>query len=292
MLCLEIHLKSHNLNPEDIEKVLQLMGAQAVIFIDPQQQPIFESSPRQIRLWEKTKIKGLFQDKSSADAAWSFLKALFPEKMTISCKTHTEQDWIQAYKNHFQAKCFGGKLWIYPSWSVPPTNKGIHVCLDPGLAFGTGMHASTALCLQWLAKHRLKGETMIDYGCGSGILAITAVKLGAKSVWAIDNDPQALEVTRNNALKNQINSRQLKPLSPAQCPKIKADLIVSNILSKTLIQLAPSFAEHLKIGGVIILSGILAHQVNEITQCFKKWFSLDVVEQDNDWVMMKGRRIP
>ena len=266
------------------------MGAQAVIFIDPQQQAIFESEPGEIRLWEKTQIKGLFQGKPSADAALSFLSILIPEKMTLCCKTYTEEDWIQSYKNHFQAKCFGEKLWIYPSWSPPPTTQGIHVCLDPGLAFGTGMHASTAFCLQWLAKHRLKEKTMIDYGCGSGILAIAAVTLGAKSVWAIDNDPQALEVTRNNALKNEINLHQLKTLSSAQCPKIKVDLIVSNILSNTLIQLASTFADHLKVDGSIVLSGILSHQVDEIKQHYKKWFSLSAVEINDGWVLIEGHK--
>lgn len=290
-LCLDIQLKSSEINPEDIEKVLQLMGTQAITYIDTQQQAIFELQPGEIRLWEKTHIKGLFHDKPSADAALAFMNALFPEKLVISCKIYNEKDWIESYKRHFKAKCFGKKLWIYPSWSPPPKTNKPQLCLDPGLAFGTGMHASTALCLQWLTRHRLQDKVIIDYGCGSGILALAAIKLGAKSVWAIDNDPQALKVTRSNAKQNHISLKQLKIRAPEQCPNLEADLIVSNILSSTLIQLAPTFAKLLKVDGSIILSGILSRQVDEILQRYQKWFAMRVAEQKDHWVLVEGHKI-
>jgi len=194
-----------------------------------------------------------------------------------------EQNWVRASQAQFAPLAVGARLWIGPSWHEPPAGR-IAIRIDPGLAFGTGSHPSTKLVLNFLEKSIQGGERVLDYGCGSGILAIAAAKLGAAQVDAVDLDPQALEVTRANALANGV---ELNAALPDALPAADYDVVVSNILAQPLIVLAPLLAER---GARIALSGILETQADEVMDAYRPWFDLKVADQDDGWVLLLGKR--
>ena len=215
-------------------------------------------------LWQQTKVHGLFTAETDLVEIVKELQTHLGTSSNLHYQiiTIADKDWQKEYQNNFKAICINNRLWICPSWDdvTPDTEKTAIVKLDPGLAFGTGSHATTRLCLEWLAKHLANQSLIIDYGCGSGILGIAALKLGAHQVWAVDNDAQALQSTRNNALHNDLSKDQLITVQPEKLPQIQADLLVANILALPLIELAEKFASILKPNGEIVLSGILSEQ--------------------------------
>ena len=171
-----------------------------------------------------------------------------------------DKDWVREWMDQFHPVQFGARLWICPSWLTPPEPTAINVMLDPGLAFGTGTHATTALCLEWLDSAPLSGKLVIDYGCGSGILGIAALKLGGNKTYAIDIDPQALLATRQNAEQNQITDQQLEVYYPQSCPLDMADILIANILAGPLASLAQTLNSLIRPGGLLALSGVLEHK--------------------------------
>jgi ribosomal protein L11 methyltransferase len=193
----------------------------------------------------------------------------------------------------FKAMQFGEKLWICPSWQSPPDSDAVNIMLDPGLAFGSGSHATTSLCLQWLDQQDLSESDVIDYGCGSGILAIAAALLGAKSVTAVDNDPQAITATEDNSQRNELDPSRVLAYLPDDFQgsnETRADILIANILAEPLLQLAPRFAELLKVDGKIVLSGLLESQAEEIVLHYESWFDMDKPCIKDDWVRLSGRR--
>lgn len=271
-------------------ELLETAGALAVSLQDAEDQPIYEPEPQTTPLWPHTKVSGLFSTKTNTD---NVLLLLYQHGITRSqCDMNliADEDWQQSLKQHFQPINFGDRLWICPTWSEPPKTNAAIVMLDPGLAFGTGAHATTRLCLDWLAENNIVGKNIIDYGCGSGILAIAALKLGAKEVWAVDIDEQALIATQRNARQNHIQEKLTIGL-PEQLPSIKADIIIANILAKPLQQLVEHFANLLNPHGQIVLSGLTGAQLDEVCQTYEKWFTqLESVTQEN-WVRISGKRI-
>jgi ribosomal protein L11 methyltransferase len=200
-----------------------------------------------------------------------------------------DQDWAQAWKQHYKPIHMGGRLWICPSWCEPPAAADINVILDPGMAFGTGDHPTTALCLEWLAQQELRGTTVLDYGCGSGILAIAALKLGARAAFAVDLDEQSLTVTRENAERNGVAGR-LQIMPPAALPAdFQAELVLANILAGALIELAPRLIAHCRPGGAMVLSGLLAEQAEMVRPHYCPPFDLTVRER-NGWIALAGPR--
>jgi ribosomal protein L11 methyltransferase len=184
---------------------------------------------------------------------------------------------------------FGQRLWVCPSWLVPPDLGAVTIMLDPGLAFGSGSHATTALCLEWLERQSLTGKSVIDYGCGSGILAIAALKLGARAAWGIDTDPQALAVSRENAARNGIGP-ELTLFLPAQAPAdMRADRVLANILAGPLMELAARLTAMVRPGGGLALSGMLANQAEEVSKHYMQDFDLTLETRD-DWVLLSGIR--
>jgi ribosomal protein L11 methyltransferase len=183
--------------------------------------------------------------------------------------------------------CFGEQLWICPSWHQPPKPDAVNILLDPGLAFGTGTHPTTALCLNWLDQAQVKDKTVIDYGCGSGILAIAAALLGAKKVIGVDIDPQALEATQANAKRNNV---QIETYLPDDCPNITADLVIANILAGPLQTLAPTLVKLSKTKSDIILSGILDSQADAVSNTYQTWFEMQPPTQKEDWIRLVGHR--
>lgn len=195
-----------------------------------------------------------------------------------------DQDWVRSTQAQFAPQCFaGGRLWVVPSWHEPP-REGVVLRLDPGLAFGTGSHPSTRLVLGFLEKNIKGGERVLDYGCGSGILAIAAAKLGAARVDAVDLDPQAVETTQSNARANRV---ELRAATPDELPEAHYDLVVSNILAQPLIVLAPLLARR---GKRIALSGILRSQAGEVARAYETWFDVEIAAEEEGWVLLAGTR--
>ena len=277
----------------NVESALDDLGALAVTLLDAEDHPIFEPAPGETPLWPQIAMSALFDAASDRAGLVHVLTELVadlaPER--IGFRTVEDQDWTRVWMDQFQPMRFGRRLWIYP-WNIePPADDAdaIVVRLDPGLAFGTGTHPTTALCLEWLDARDLRGKTVIDYGCGSGVLAIAALKLGAARVVAVDNDPQALAASRDNAERNGV-ADALEPCAPDDFNAKPADVLVANILAGPLDQLAPLFARCVKPGGEIALSGILSGQEPPLCKRYAEWFDAIVVESREDWMRVGGRR--
>jgi ribosomal protein L11 methyltransferase len=198
-----------------------------------------------------------------------------------------EQDWVRRSQSQFEPIRISDKLWIVPSWAIAPCPDAVNLVLDPGLAFGTGSHPSTRLCLRWLQRTIRGGERVLDYGCGSGILAIAALRLGASAALGVDVDPLALPAAQANAQRNRVDARFI---NTETAPDFQADLVVANILANPLILLAPLFARHAGRGGRIALSGILEAQAEEVMAAYAPWFAMRVCDSDGGWALLEGLR--
>lgn len=276
-------------NADALSDLLMEAGAVAVSFEDAKDQPIYEPAQQQTPLWDQTCVCGLF----NADADEKKICAFLQEKMAIkNCQFETlpEKNWVEETQKNFPPLHFGKNLWICPSWEKITIPNAIVVYLNPGLAFGTGTHATTALCLEWLEANIKPNDLVIDYGCGSGILGIAAIKLGAKQVWAIDHDPQALEATKANAALNQINESQLITAKPDNPPPWLANILIANILAQPLIDLAEKFATLLVPQGHLVLSGILREQVENVVKAYRYYFRFNPPAFKNEWVRLNGIR--
>jgi ribosomal protein L11 methyltransferase len=215
-------------------------------------------------------------------------RAGLPTAGRFSIARVDDQDWVRATQRQFGPVCISQRLWIVPSWHQPPDPAAINVMLDPGVAFGTGTHPTTRLCLRWLEAQIKGGETLLDYGCGSGILAIAACRLGAGDVCGVDIDPQAVVAANHNAVQNQVSIRFF---TAAQQLPLDVDIIVANILATPLKVLAPLLAQHARTGGRIALSGILSGQADELCDVYAEWFDMDAAgnaTDDEGWVLLSG----
>ncbi|MCP4874997.1 MAG: 50S ribosomal protein L11 methyltransferase [Gammaproteobacteria bacterium] len=278
---------------EQVEELMQEMGALSISLADAGDEPIYEPLPGDNPVWQESIITATFDTSTSHENLYRMLTATLPAHLASSVRHTTllEQDWDQAYKQHFQAMQFAPDLWIVPSWVEPPDPQATVIRLDPGLAFGTGNHATTALCLSWLGTNRPDGLRVIDFGCGSGILAIAATKLGAKQVVAADIDEQALIACRSNMKVNDIGTEQIEVSLAEQMDDTEADLLIANILAGPLIELAPRFAMLVKTGGQILLSGILKAQLKDIQSAYQHYFKLDPAQIREEWVCIGGQRL-
>lgn len=262
---------------EAISEELLSIGAVSVSFKDAADEPVYEPALNTTPLWGNTQIIALFAETPD-------IKQL--QNYNYEIQILEDQEWTRVWMDDFHPMQFGERVWICPSWSTPPNPDAVNILLDPGLAFGTGTHATTALCLECLDKHQdLSGKTIIDYGSGSGILAITAAKLGAKQVWAVDNDPQALIATEDNAKKNEVNQKISYQLPEEPLPEV--DLILANILATPLIELAPTIIELLKANSTLILSGILKEQCDEVIAAYQPYMNTIQIVEREDWVMIE-----
>jgi ribosomal protein L11 methyltransferase len=265
-------------------------GALAVTLLDAKDDPLFEPLPNTTPLWQETKIVGLFDAQVDMSAVKQFLKTHIDHDtlQTVKIEPLEDKDWIRLGMREWQPMRFGKKLMICPSWFENPDPTATALMLDPGLAFGTGTHATTRLCLEWLDEHPPINAQVVDYGCGSGILGIAALKLGADFVYAVDNDPQALLSTQNNAKNNGLIAKNILTLLPYELNSAKVDLILANILADPLITLAPTFAELVTEGGIIVLSGFLENQVDAVFEAYKPWFKLLETKSIDGWVRLSA----
>ncbi len=277
---------------ELVEGLLFELGAVSINIADAGDEPIYEPLPGNTPVWSESIVSGLFDSSELPEQLHHKLASHLPNHMSGSIRQELlqDQDWVQAYREHFFPIQCGAKLWVVPSWHKAPDPMAINIELDPGLAFGTGGHPTTALCLAWIADHAIANKTVIDYGCGSGILAIAASKLGASQVSGVDIDPQALDASRQNAERNRIPAKNLKLSLPESMDHTPVDLLIANILCGPLVELATSLSELVKPGGNILLSGILQQQANDIQSAYQAFFDLDPICAKEDWIRVTGTR--
>jgi len=279
---------------EAAEAAMLEAGAVSVTFQDAGDRPVLEPGPGETPLWPETVVVGLFPPEADMDAAQAALRQALGDAAAADLMVETvpERDWERIWMDNFEPMRFGHRVWICPSSEAAPDPEAVNIVLDPGLAFGTGTHPTTALCLEWLDAHPPRDQLVIDYGCGSGILSVAALKLGARHVWAVDVDPQALQATEENAERNGIAAGDLYAVEPEGLPPIQANLIVANILARTLTELAPTLAERVRTGGHIVLAGILADQSDDVARVYAPWFRLDDPVISAGWALLSGRREP
>lgn len=290
MPWIQLILDATDRDPEQLEDALLAAGAASVTFSDAADQPIYEPDLGTTPLWSHTRITGLFDAETDMDGVLTTLEillagALPPHKTEIL----EDRDWVRAWMDQFHPMRFGQRLWIVPSGYAAPDPNAVNILLDPGLAFGTGTHPTTALCLEWLDGAELSAADVVDYGCGSGILAVAAARLGARHVWATDIDPQALLATLDNARKNHVAER-IAAVVPGDLPALHADVMLANILAGPLVQLAPALAALTRTGGQLVLSGILAQQADEVRSAYQTWFEMAEPAERESWVRLEGRR--
>jgi ribosomal protein L11 methyltransferase len=279
-------------NTEALEQALLKHGALAITLYDAQDQPILEPPVGTTPLWDDIKLHALFETPCDVDVLTYSLQANYPE-LTIpspTIKQVADKDWERAWLDDYHPMQFGDNLWVCPSPITPPNPDAVNVMLDPGLAFGTGTHPTTALCLRYLGEQDLTGKTIVDYGCGSGILAIAALKLGAAKAICIDNDPQALTATLDNAQRNGIDAKKLHVFLPDDAPETTCDVLVANILCNPLLSLRDHFSTLLNPNGCIALSGILDTQIEGLAKHYSQQFTLNSPQHDEQWVMVSGQK--
>ena len=294
MPWVQLTLSSSPENSEFLEDMLLLCGAGAVSMLDGADQPVFEPIKGTTPLWQDTQVMGLFEADTDADALLDYLgngwKATFANAPFPNYKLEIleDKDWERQWMDRFEPLKFGSRLWVCPSWKPVPDPMAVNLMLDPGLAFGTGSHPTTALCLQWIAEQDWQGKTVIDYGCGSGILAIGAMLMGAERVLGVDNDTQALTATKDNAQRNGIAAQAIPVFLPKDTPQEAVDVMLANILAGPLIEMAAHLAELTKVRGLITLSGILEQQADAVVKAYSPWFDMHTVASKDEWVRIDG----
>ncbi len=283
------------LNPDSVEEVLLRNGAQSVTLSDAGDHPVLEPAPGETPLWSDTCITGLFGDDADLPALVDDLKDSLglDELPRHEIQTLADRAWEREWLKDFHAMRFGDRLWVCPGDLEPAADDAVVVRLDPGLAFGTGTHATTALCLEWLDGLDLDGATLLDYGCGSGVLAIAGLRLGCRQAVALDIDPQAVTATRANAARNDVAGRLVASTDPGAVAG-KYDVVVANILAGPLEMLAESIATCVKSGGRLALSGILQEQVGEIMSAYDRWIEFEPPglrqQEQQTWARLCGVR--
>jgi ribosomal protein L11 methyltransferase len=272
---------------ELVSEKMERAGAQAVTIEDAGDHPLFDLHDGEMPIWEVSMVSGLFAAEQGSDPVIAAIKASFsPAEMPdYRVMEIPEEDWERSWMDRFQPMQYGDKLWVVPTWCEPPDPGATNIMLDPGMAFGSGSHETTRMCLNWLANRDISNKTVIDYGCGSGVLAIAALKMGAQQAIGVDIDPQALKASRQNAEANAVSER-LQLVLPEQLPdEARADIVFANILAGTLLDLKEKLLSLRKPGGVLLLSGLLKSQQDSISEAYNDGGVVDSRE-DGDWVMM------
>lgn len=270
-------------------------GALSVSFIDAADDPVLEPGPGETPLWAQTVVLGLFDPTVKVAEVEAVLRTLVPDGAALQIDTELieDQDWVRAWLVHWEPLRFGRRLWVTPEekrGQIPADANAVIMTLDPGLAFGTGTHPTTALCLEWLDGQDLAGKTVIDYGCGSGILAIAALLLGAERVICVDIDPQALTATQQNAATNGVAAR-IETCLPEAFSAAPADFVLANILAGPLQTLAPTLCEHLKPGGRLVLAGLLDRQAEALHEVYAPHLTFESDVSKDGWTRIAGQRL-
>jgi ribosomal protein L11 methyltransferase len=287
----EIEFPLADLDADVVEAVLFERGACSITLVDRGDEPVLEPRPGELTLWPDTLVRALFDASSDAAANLRHLADMFGPELAQGARVRRVEDrvWERVWLDGWHSMRFGAHLWVCPTTAEPPQDPdAVVVRLDPGLAFGTGTHATTALCLEALARLDLKAKSVVDYGCGSGILAIAALKLGAARVTAIDLDPQALLATLENARRNGVCAGL--EARDTQAPVPRADCVVANILAGILLELRPVLTEACAPGGSLLLSGILDAQAQSVAAAYQPWFAIEAMESRDGWRCIRAVR--
>lgn len=290
MTYLELGFELGHLDPEAAEAACFATGALSITLSDAADDPVLEPAPQEVRLWRRTRLQALY-DAEHADIGLisRLATALEIEPASLTARAVADRVWEREWLRDFHALRFGQRLWVCPRHEHVTDPGAVVLKLDPGLAFGTGTHPSTALCLQWLEGQLLTNCDVIDYGCGSGILGIAALLLGARHSYAFDIDPQALIATRDNAADNGV-LECLQVCKHVQELPQRCDVLLANILAPVLISLAPQLAQRLRPGGSLLLAGILTDQQSQVASAFAPWFDMMTFAQRDNWVAITGIR--
>jgi len=290
MPWLQLKIDSSREQAVRIEQAMLKQGALSITLQDNADEPILEPALGETPLWQETQVAGLFEANVDTQAIAQRLRAGLGELGNLRWEQLEDKDWSRAWMDDYHPIQCGQNLWICPSWTAPPDPNAVNLMLDPGLAFGTGTHPTTFLCLQWLEQTQCQGKTVVDYGCGSGILGIAALLLGAKSALGVDIDPQALLATQDNALRNQLDADRFPVYLPGKAPSGQADIVLANILAGPLVDLAAEIVARLSQGGQICLSGVLAIQADSVMAAYAGWIEFDPVVTLDEWCCLTGTR--
>jgi len=295
MPFLQVTLTIGSADPAPFEEALFAAGASSLTFEDAEDTPVLEPTPGTTPLWPKVRIKALFDPSVAHADIRAALHAVAGDAVPeLTFEVLEDRIWEREWLKDFRPMRFGDRLWVCPGGQLPPNRdpddeSHVTVFLDPGLAFGTGTHPTTALCLEWLDRAPLVDKRVLDYGCGSGILAIAALKLGALEALAVDIDDQALIATRDNAARNDVAGR-LRVGGVEAVRDFTPDVVLANILAEPLCGLASRFAELLAPGGRLVLSGILVSQAAQVAERYAPWFDISLAALREDWVRLDGVR--
>jgi ribosomal protein L11 methyltransferase len=278
-------------DPAAVEDACFARGALSVTLADAADDPVLEPAPGATPLWSTVRLSALFPADTDGPVLAASLAAetgLVPG--AVRWEALADRIWEREWLKDFRPMRFGRRLWICPGGLPAPDTAAVVVELDPGLAFGTGTHQTTAMCLEWLDAAALAGRTVLDFGCGSGILGLAALKLGAASASAADIDPQALLATRENAVRNHLESGiEIRP--PDALPEARWDIVLANILAGPLIELAPRLAAATKPSGAILLAGMLESQAESVARAYRPWFHMSQFASREGWTALTGTRL-
>jgi ribosomal protein L11 methyltransferase len=291
MPWLQIKARISDTEAPQMEQMFQSLGAVSVSLLDAEDEAVFQLDPGSTPLWQQTLLCALFEHEAVSEdivATVTSMSRLTTADLLI--ENIEDQDWERAWMDTFKPMRFGEKLWVCPSWCPPPDPAAVNLMLDPGLAFGSGTHPTTALCLEWLDAQSLQGKRVIDYGCGSGILAIAAALLGACEVVAVDNDPQATTACNSNRDMNGIAADKLTVHLPGGT-HAQADIVIANILSGPLAELTPVLTALTRPGGTLVLSGVLSEQTESLLASYRPWFNMQPPVIRDEWVRIEGTRL-
>lgn len=266
------------------------LGALSVSLCDAADHPLLEPAPGTMPLWPRVRLRALYpEDQEPRLLAATLTAVLGLPADALRFEEVEDRAWEREWLKDFRPMRFGRRLWVCPGDQAPAADAAVVLRLDPGLAFGTGTHATTAMCLEWLDGSTLAGRRVLDYGCGSGILALAALKLGAASACAVDVDPQALIATRDNACRNGLADRlDLSGADPPPCGLF--DLVIANILAAPLVQLAPDLARYCRPDGRLLLAGILEAQAGTVADAYRPWFDIRTAARRDGWTALAGHR--
>ncbi len=265
------------------------LGAVSVTYMDAEDEPVYEPAIGETKIWSNTEVIALYELDAEPELIKTQVYAQFKEEQLHSWRYELieDQEWERAWMEFYKPMKFADKLWVCPTDQEQYEPGTVCLTLDPGLAFGTGTHPTTALCLEWLASHDLTGKTVIDYGCGSGILAVAAILLGAKQAHAVDIDPQAITATQGNALKNKVQDK-IACYLPEQFVPFQADIVLANILAKPLIDMAGQISSLVAPGGQLVLSGILQEQADSVMSAYQQYITVSAPVQQEDWIRLEA----
>ena len=287
---MQIKVRTDKSCADTVSDLLEQLGALSITFEDAEDSPILEPRPGERRLWPATEVSGLFAQGSDPVPILKVLKAILGDHIPMAAVNLQDRNWIREWMSQFKPIKCGNRLWICPSWLHVDEKDAVTVMLDPGLAFGTGTHPTTWLCLNFLDSIDLKGKSVVDYGCGSGILGIAALKLGAAKASGVDIDDQAILASDENAKRNGVKGLCTLYLNEAAADVAPADVTVANILAGPLAELEPQIARLTASGGILALSGVLIEQAQTVKEVYEKDFLMGEIRTRGDWALLSGVR--